>query len=717
MNRISAQALYELLPAIHRMRDADEGEPLRHLIAVLAREGGVMEENIEQLLDDLFIETASDWAAPYIGGVIGYRPLHQIDGAVVSPRAEVANTIGYRRRKGTAAVLEQLARDVTDWPTRVVEFFQLTATCQHMNHIRPGHHWAPDLADPLDLEPLGHAFDRVTRTVDMRSVNRAQGRKSVGGRHNFPNIGLYLWRLEALRQSRTLAVQVDGRRYRFDPLGADRPLMNRPLAEDGITHLAEPENVPGFLTRRQLDANVSLWYGRAFQIFVDGTPVPAERIEACDLSDDGAGWNHSPHTSDAAGNFPVRVDPELGRIAFPDEEAGEVRATFHLGFPGRIGGGEYNRAADFAQPTAERPLIAFPHPFHATIQEAIDALPLEGGIVEIRSNDRFAAPMLIDLAAGAEVEVRAADGTRPVLEAAAPMVVRGGEDARVSLNGFVLAGGRLDIEANGDGASLGEVTLRHATLVPGLTLTETGAPTSPEAVSLSVTAMGVELVLERSITGLIRMEDTTNAAIRASIVDAAALDTLNSAEALAIAGLGGTERPAGALTIVGSTIIGRIRARAFPLVSNSVLYARAAGPGDVPVRAFQRQDGCMRFSFVPEGSITPRRFRCQPQLAIDQAVKAREAETGAPITQAERTLIAGRIVRWLVPSFTALSSSHPAYAQLRRTAPAEIRTGADDESEMGVWHHLFQPQREANLRIRIDEYLRFGLEAGVFFET
>ena len=125
----------------------------------------------------------------------------------------------------------------------------------------------------------------------------------------------------------------------------------------------------------------------------------------------------------------------------------------------------------------------------------------------------------------------------------------------------------------------------------------------------------------------------------------------------------------------------------------------------------------MRFSFVPEGSVTPRRFRCQPQHAVDQAVKAREAETGVLITAAERALIAGRIARWLVPSFTALSASGPAYAQLRVAAPREIREGASDESEMGVYHHLFQPQREANLRIRLEEYLRFGLEAGIFFET
>ena len=33
---------------------------------------------------------------------------------------------------------------------------------------------------------------------------------------------------------------------------------------------------------------------------------------------------------------------------------------------------------------------------------------------------------------------------------------------------------------------------------------------------------------------------------------------------------------------------------------------------------------------------------------------------------------------------------------------------------MGAFHELFEPQRETNLRIRLDEYLRFGLEAGVF---
>ncbi len=55
--------------------------------------------------------------------------------------------------------------------------------------------------------------------------------------------------------------------------------------------------------------------------------------------------------------------------------------------------------------------------------------------------------------------------------------------------------------------------------------------------------------------------------------------------------------------------------------------------------------------------------------------------------------------------------------QLRRSTHAAIRTGASDESEMGVTHELYQPQRETNLRLRLDEYLRFGLEAGFFYAT
>jgi hypothetical protein len=102
-----AKRMYELLPAIYRLRDADRGEPLKALLAVIADQVGVLEEDLAQLYDDQFIETCGEWVVPYIGDLIGYRALHNVVPRIGSQRAEVAHTIAFRRRKGTAAMLEQ----------------------------------------------------------------------------------------------------------------------------------------------------------------------------------------------------------------------------------------------------------------------------------------------------------------------------------------------------------------------------------------------------------------------------------------------------------------------------------------------------------------------------------------------------------------------------------------------------------------------------------
>jgi hypothetical protein len=54
---------------------------------------------------------------------------------------------------------------------------------------------------------------------------------------------------------------------------------------------------------------------------------------------------------------------------------------------------------------------------------------------------------------------------------------------------------------------------------------------------------------------------------------------------------------------------------------------------------------------------------------------------------------------------------------LSQACAIEITTGADDQAEMGAFHNLQQPRREANLRTALDEYLRFGLEAGIFYAS
>ena len=191
---IDADKLYELLPAIYRIRDEEHAGALRALIGVLAEQATVLEESLAQLYDDQFIETCAPWVVPYIGDLIGYRPLHARVARVGGPRAEVAHTIAFRRRKGTAAMLEQLARDVTGWDAHVVEYFQLLATTQYMNHVRRrAVAWA-DLRDwRATFAQRDSAFDTLARTSrDACDLRRRSGR------YNIPNIGIFLWRLMPL---------------------------------------------------------------------------------------------------------------------------------------------------------------------------------------------------------------------------------------------------------------------------------------------------------------------------------------------------------------------------------------------------------------------------------------------------------------------------------------------------------------------------------------
>jgi hypothetical protein len=134
----------------------------------------------------------------------------------------------------------------------------------------------------------------------------------------------------------------------------------------------------------------------------------------------------------------------------------------------------------------------------------------------------------------------------------------------------------------------------------------------------------------------------------------------------------------------------------------------------------QRQQGCVRFCYVPPGSVTPQQYRCQPALETareGERMKADAAKTGIPLPFGWEAALASKIAQWLVPTFASTQYGRPDFAQLRLTCPSQIRTGAEDGSEMGVFCVLKQPQREANLRMRLDEYLPAGLEAGVIYVT
>jgi hypothetical protein len=672
------ERLYALLPAVYRARDAEQDKPpLKSLLAVIAEQVGVLEEDLAQLYDDQFIETCAEWVVPYIGDLVGTRALFAWPAASFSNRAQVAHTLAYRRRKGTAAVLEQLARDATGWDANVVEFFQLLATTQYMKHLRPQPLATVDLRDWRALERAHTPFDVQAHTVDVRRI------ESRRGKYNIPNVGLFLWRLGSHSLTNAPAYKVDDRHYLFNPLGFDTVIYNRPVTEAEIEHLATPLNVPMPLSRRVLDADKALYYGadNSLTLTVNGTAATADEVLVCDLS--GSNWAGTDDKHH-------KIDPVLGRILLKDKLAAKpsVRVTFHYGFSAELGGGEYGRASSFTDGLT--PLVKVPNDA-ATIQAALNALG-SGGVVELESNDYFIETPDIHAGAGATIELRAADEQRPVVVPTGDVWIKGGTDAEVIINGLALSGGTLHIpaaDALGHKNELRRLRLVHCTLLPLASQAIGGvAAEAAAAPRIVCDAPDVIIELERSIVGAIHAVAGATVRIVDSIVDASD-ETLFACAGDQDGALGA------ALEVENSTIIGRVYTQMLE-ASNTIFLARAGvgAPNPAPIKAERLQQGCVRFSYVPPGSLVPRTYRCQPEPGSSPAEQAR--------------------VR---PSFNSLHYGDASYCQLSANCAVEIRQGAADEAEMGAFHQLYQPQRTANLRARLDEYLRFNLEAGIFYAS
>jgi hypothetical protein len=217
MTRAARVPLYQRLPEIYRIKDAEQQptDQLRAYLALVEDAFGAIHENIESLYHDLFIETCDDWVIPYIGDLLGTTHL---SGEPWTLRADVADTIALRRRKGTLGAIELLAYNLTGWGVHSVELRENLVWNQHLNHQRPDDGGLPPyrdsgpgdpnpkmklqtvirggtttLRDPALLALLGTPFDPFAHTADVRPP--ANG--SI--RYNLPNLAIFLWRLVSYR--------------------------------------------------------------------------------------------------------------------------------------------------------------------------------------------------------------------------------------------------------------------------------------------------------------------------------------------------------------------------------------------------------------------------------------------------------------------------------------------------------------------------------------
>ncbi len=613
-----------------------------------------------------------------------------------------------------------------------VDYGERLAQSQSLRQARPDRGAFADLRRPL-VGAEG-PLDIRARTADLRRLGSARTR----GLHGPGNVGLFVWRQRAFPVTRAPArccEEIGPNCFTFSLLGNDIPLFarpepgrpDRPRAPERISRgaLAAPrgrgariahpspvyyglDEVDGETVVRSLAVWAPDWPKRGSG---NSGPIPHDRIVVADLED----WAYLPPPDHIA------IDPERGRIAFPPRQPPkrQVRVSYHRGFPAEIGGGEYERplaqeaAAELVRVTGIRQLRDALEPWSPPpLEEGGDQAPGRDrprhAVIEITDSGVYVLPIRIQLGPGETLQLRAAQGKQPVIglvdfEAGGTdaLSVTGEEGSRFTLDGLTIYGRGVQVEG-----ALRSLTVRHTTLVPGWWLGPDCDPKRPAEPSIALIDSGACVTVERSIVGSIQVNndevrtDPVRLRVSDSVIDATGADC-DSPQCEAL-GAAGSRIAFATARFLRSTVIGRVMTHAVELGENSLFLGR--------MTVARRQLGCLRFCYVTPGSRTPRRFQCQPDLAESAlGLPDGPAPKGVPLPEVEEVRARVR------PRFDSLRYGRPDYCRLALGCPPEISRGAEDESEMGVYHHLQLGRRAANLRARLEEYVPARCDAGICF--
>jgi hypothetical protein len=720
-----ADKVWQLLPAVYRAADSlvlDRNGPLRELVNRLGGQAAVVRRSLDRLWADQSIETCDDWVIAYIGDLLATNLVGNLDAR--GQRLDVAKTIYYRRRKGTVAILEEIATDITGWDARVVEFFRRMARTRHNFDPKIGLpsetndpqgnlalQQAQGLEGTLTKTPIGgwanlrnvygsakahSAFDEFFYTADVR-----RGRGQVGW-HNIPRLGVFLWRLKSFGLDYTTPVAVKDcpDHYSFDPTGRvfdpTDPLVGvfakiSRVFDDRWVSPAEWQ-LPIPMSRSLLEKDLQA--------------EKSELYDEIDPSDNTKFITHSLGVYRRSGNSytllpaaistpktPVPPPPEVtiypkqGRFKILNPEPDEkIHVTYHYGFSSTIGAGSFDRRLIVATTKDTPKPISSIAGGGGELATSLTALTPTGTLTLI---DSLTYTNVSDIGSNTHpleaVTIQAQNRAHPVLRPSAQEVnpviwtFYGAPGSRLVLTGLLISG--IDIVLQGEFDS---VTFNCCTLDPGhfdpgtkkYLVAVDGKELKPS--HLWVEAQVNQLTAAHCIMGPIATRvkgNVTQLNISNSIIQA-----FGTEKTLAFTN---GDVHLNRCTLLGSANVNRLEA------SECIL-------NDV-VQVENPQQGCVRFSAWARGSVLPRPY---------ESVELPRAS----------------------PLFTSQVFGHPGYSQLQLGVNAAILSytgggvasileGAEDGSEMGAFACEKNAIKERSLRIKYEEYMPLGLVPVIVYVT
>jgi len=782
MSSIPTVPLFDRLPEIYRTRDVEQTPPnqLRAYLAAVEGPFGALHDDIAQLYEDLFIDTCDDWVIPYLADLLGTTHLK---GDPRTLRADVADTIALRRRKGTLGAIERLAVNLTGWACRSVELRENLGWSQHLNHQRPDAGGEPpysDLAltrihvprggtapirDPAALALLGTPFDNFAYTADLKPA-------LDNARHvNLPNLAVFLWRLADFRLPRVLPLargnsdlgaQPAGlARFalRFDLHALDIPVRLFNTSHPGflrantsggvISPLTQVDAVPGPMLDARLTSDTPAGHPEAYvQVdFYDDASAPPSGFDVGDVGlhlfmpqtlqpllvpqppqsewrwifrgDNLCAWETGLRRRLRSGE--IVIDPDIGRVLIGLDTAAQASelmlpdggnfvsrmfVSYTYGAAGPVGAHPVSR--NISAPTTAVDLRRVGDVADGvTLQAALNGLDSASMPVVIEIQDSLVHRIDLSTLPGTSIDgttslriaqsltIRAASEHRPIVLLAQPLSLRPVSAAaatpfepQVRLEGLYLTPDEAATFPIGaaliDRAAVARLEIIGCTLAPGghslrdgsrapmqpaLRLTNSYGFAAPADIDAFVPTP--DIVIQRSITGALAVDERYHLDIEDSIVDAGlGFDDAPTGLFAIAAATGPANGWGAALDFDGLTCFGPVR------------VAAVGGLGGIftqRAEVLDNQHGCIKWSaFSGDGDRLPPNHFC---------VYAPDA----------------RVV------FTSERFNDPGYAQLACETDHHVRELGPDDDAMGALGFQLEAHKWINLQVRLREFMPVGV--------
>lgn len=753
-------ALYDRLPEIYRIWDEEQSgpTPLRAFLEVIEQSLEAVDTNIDELYHDLFIETCNDWVVPYIADLIGTSHL---SGDPWTIRADVADTIALRRRKGTLGALEQITYNITGWAPHATELFTRITWAQHLNHQRDDNAGRPLYDDdeidrftvprggfapiraPGTCSLIGTPHDPFAHTADVRPP------ATDAVRYNVPNVAIFLWRLEpysiplvdpVFRSIETNGVATaDAAPFivRFDAHQLGRPLQlfNRFEADFSQMNplLVDVDRTPGPMHEARLDSGSPAGHPEAY---VSVTPYDDGDISSIVLQTDTGLCLYVPRgefepfedvdwfvrgTNLCAWEEGIRpelrineiaIDPAIGRIVIGVEsqaQAEALRDGLKLSVTdaavGPVGAHPIARTRDWDGEALPAPIVVDRQPTSPTLEEALADLPSASAPVHIEIADSRVHDLDLNNVIG--VDTTDADAA---LRLASSLVIRAADGERPIIRLARPLRFRVD-----DVDKAENIVVR----LEGLFITSDSAMGADEAL-IERAAVGTLEIYDSTLDpGGHEQLDGTRADIRSAMrltpefgfTDASERDDFDETPRLHIdrSVTGPVLTSPDYELVVADSIVDAGGGLGDDPAGPTLAIGSAAMPIDSDWGPDLTIEGATIFGQVRvahlQGSGAIILHRLEVFDHQSGCIEDSWLSGAGDLTPPTRRCVNASDARLL---FTSETHGHPAYAQLALDAASAIRAQGPQDDQMGAFGFLLEAHRWSNLRIRVDEFMPVG---------